>query len=72
MSRYIIKEFGNWQKENYEKIFNDDNFKDIYQQNLVKVLGTNISKDKLNLRIKNKLFSYLKLNLKRINQFEFD
>ena len=71
MTKLVIKEFGQWQKDNYERIFKDEKFNEIYQQNIMKVLGTKIPKEKLNIRIKNKLYSYLKFNLKRIIEFEF-
>ena len=72
INRLIIKEFAEWQNENYDKILNSEKFNDIYQSNIIKVLGTKRPKSITYNRIKNKLYGYLKFNLKRIIQFEFN
>lgn len=71
ISKLIIQEFGDWQIENQDKILsNKDN--DDYEENILKVLGTKRPKSTTYMRIKNKLYSYLKFNLKRIVQFDFN
>ena len=72
INRKIIVEFGEWQRENYDKIIKDQKFNDIYENNIIKVLGTNKSKGKTYNRIKKKLYDYLKFNLKRIIHFDFN
>jgi hypothetical protein len=72
INRMIIVEFGEWQEENRDKIIKDTKFNDIYEENIIKVLGTKRPKGITYNRIKNKLYGYLKFNLKRIIQFEFN
>jgi len=72
INRMIIKEFGQWQTDHNEKILKDDKFNDIYNENIIKVLGTKKPQSITFNRIKNKLYGYLKFNLKRIIQFEFN
>ena len=43
-----------------------------YEENVIKILGTKRPKANTYSRIKNKLYNYLKFNLKRIVQFEFN
>lgn len=71
ISKLIIQEFGDWQIENQDKILSD-NDNDDYEENILKVLGTKRPKSTTYMRIKNKLYSYLKFNLKRIVQFDFN
>ena len=72
INRMIIKEFGQWQTDNIDKIVKDERFNDIYNENVIKVLGTKRPHDVTFTRIKNRLYKYLKFNLKRIIQFEFN
>ena len=70
ISKLIIHEFGVWQTENQQKILNSNS--DEYEENVIKILGTKRPKANTYSRIKNKLYNYLKFNLKRIVQFEFN
>ena len=70
ISKLVIQEFGIWQIENQEKILESNN--DEYEENVIKILGTKRPKANTYSRIKNKLYNYLKFNLKRIVQFEFN
>jgi|TARA_Y100000992_G_scaffold301030_1_gene270959 hypothetical protein len=72
INRRIIVEFGEWQEENYEKIIKDENFNNIYEEYIIKVLGKKTSKEITYNRIKKKLYGYLKFNLKRIIHFDFN
>ena len=69
ISKLVIQEFGVWQIENQDKILDSNN--DEYEENVIKILGTKRPKANTYSRIKNKLYNYLKFNLKRIVQFEF-
>ena len=49
--------------------FFGDNY---YQQCVIKILGGDKGKSVIHNKIKSKLYNYLKFNLKRIIQFEFN
>ena len=70
ISKLVIQEFGVWQIENQKLILENKN--DDYEENVIKILGTKRPKANTYSRIKNKLYNYLKFNLKRIVQFEFN
>ena len=71
LTKCLIKEFAAWQLENQEKIYEENN-NDEYEQNIIKVLGTKRPKALTHMKIKNHLYNYLKFNLKRIVQFDFN
>lgn len=64
----ILKTFLKW-KEEKEQIMTNDEFSNIYPVFMKKILATN-SQNK-NIIIKNKLYKYLKVNIKNIVTFEF-
>ena len=68
----IVQEFKVWQAENREKILAGKFGDNYYQECVIKVLGGNTNQAVLHNKIKSKLYNYLKLNLKRIIQFEFN
>ena len=67
----IVLEFKAWQIENREKILAGRFGDNYYQECVIKVLGGKSKMAVLQSKIKSKLYNYLKLNLKRIIQFEF-
>lgn len=67
----IVREFKEWQVENREKILAGKFGDNYYQECVIKVLGGKTNPAVLHSKIKTKLYNYLKLNLKRIIQFEF-
>ena len=68
----IMCEFKVWQKENEKNILNGNFGDNYYQQCVIKILGGDKSKSIIHNKIKSKLYNYLKFNLKRIIQFEFN
>ena len=66
----ILNLFLKWKIEAQEKM-NYDKFSDIYILNMKKVLGQNFEKKDKKTIIKNKLYKYLKINLKNIVSYEF-
>jgi len=71
ISKQLLTEFIKWQKENADKIYNDDEFSNKYAVNLQKILGGNNTQEYNNLRIKKELYKHLKMNLKNIIEYEF-
>lgn len=71
MNMRFLKEFQNWKNDNIEEIENDDNFHEIYINNMRIVLGSNQDKERRIKIIKSKIYQYLKCNLKNITQYEF-
>ena len=71
ISKQLLTEFIKWQKENNDKIYNDDEFSNKYAVNLQKILGGNNTQEYNNLRIKKELYKHLKMNLKNIIEYEF-
>jgi hypothetical protein len=67
----LIKQFNEWRIENQDKIDNDDHFNDIFLKYRRIVLGENKSRFDVIRLIKSKLYQYLKLNLKKIIDYEY-
>jgi hypothetical protein len=70
-TKLLLGEFINWQKENMEKLENDDRFGIEYAQNMKKIIGHNLSVDQINNKIKNEIYKILKVNLKSVVEYEF-
>jgi hypothetical protein len=70
ISKQLLTEFIKWQKENTDKIYEDE-FSNKYAINFQKILGGNNTQEYNNLRIKKELYKYLKTNLKNIIEYEF-
>ena len=70
ISKKLINEFKKWQDENEDKKYNEQ-FTNVYVENVKKVMGGNFSSERLHSQIKGKLYRYLKANLKSIVQYEF-
>ena len=68
----ICKEFKIWQTENKEKILKHNITDNSYQECVIKILGGNLNQGIVYSRIKGKLYNYLKFNLKKIIEFEFN
>jgi hypothetical protein len=62
--------FLEWKKE-AENIYNNDDFGDIYVQNMKKVIAGNFKNKNINYLFKNKLYKYLQINLKNITTYDF-
>ena len=64
----IIRMLKQWQDSNVSLIETNS---DLYQRNVMNVLGGNVSSSIFNNRIKNMLFEHLQFNLKQIIEYEF-
>lgn len=67
----FMREFQKWRNENKHEIDHDDQMYDIYMENMKTVLGGNHEQEYNLKQIKNKLYEYLKCNLKSMVQLEF-
>ena len=66
----IIQEFKKWQDEN-EAIINDSKRNEIFFDYVKKVMGGKLSKKKIYEKLRRKLFTYLKFNLRDIVHYSF-
>ena len=66
----LLVQFLQW-KIYAEKTIDSETFGEVYINNMKKVIGGNFEKKNKELMIKNKLFKYLKVDLKSIVQYEF-
>lgn len=62
-NKKLLPLFMNW-KEINQKQMDPDNFTLIYVKNMKRVLATNFEKKNKNVMLQNKLYKYLKINLK--------
>ena len=67
----FMKKYSIWRNEHKEKIDNNDRFFEKSVDYLKIVSGGNISEDKSVQKLKNKLYYYLKRDLKNIVEYEF-
>ena len=67
----FMRKYSIWRNEHKEKIDNNDRFFEKSVDYLKIVSGGNISEDKSVQKLKNKLYYYLKRDLKNIVQYEF-
>lgn len=70
ISKKLLIEFGKWKEENEEQLYTDE-FSTIFIQNTKKVIGGDMSLEKLQNKIHINLYKYLKKNLQNIIQYEF-
>ena len=66
----LLTQFLIW-KNDVEKILDSDTFGEIYVQNMKKVIGGNFEKKNPVSMIKNRLYKYLKVDLKNIVHYDF-
>lgn len=71
INKLIMKKFLEWKENNNEKIQQDDRFHDKYVDYMRIVLGGGLTKEQSNRRIINKIYNYLKCDLKNIIEYEF-
>ena len=67
----IMAKFLQWKQKHNEKIENNDRFYDTYIDYMKIVLGGNKTKEQSYKIITNKIYNYLKCDLKNIIQYEF-
>jgi hypothetical protein len=71
LNNKVIKAFYVWKKEHIEEIEKSDAAHDKYTENMRIVLGENKSPEEIIQKLKGKLYSYLKCDLKNIIKYEF-
>lgn len=71
LSARLIKAFYIWKAQNKEKIDNDDKMYDQYTENMRIVLGQGKSNTQIIKKLKSRLYTYLKCNLKNIIKYDF-
>lgn len=69
-NKKLLPLFLNW-KEINQKQLHPDEYTFIYVKNMKRVLGTNFEKKNINVMLKNKLYKYLKVNLKNFVTHDF-
>ena len=70
LNKKILSLFKIWQEKNTEKLENDD-FALEYIQKVRKILGKGESIEVENIKLKNKLYKFLKINIKTIIEYDF-
>lgn len=70
LNKKILYLFKIWQEKNTEKLENDD-FAIEYIQKVRKILGKGESTEVENIKLKNKLYKVLKINIKTIIEYDF-
>ncbi len=68
-NKNLLELFGQW-KENNQHSMDYEDFCSSYVRNMKKVIGGNFEKKNKDIMIKNKLYKYLKVNIKDINTYE--
>ena len=66
----IIRQFKSWQDDNIDLI-NDARRNEVFLDYVKKVMGAKPSKEKIYEKLRRKLFTYLKFNLKNIVHYQF-
>ena len=66
-----MKKFLEWKEKNNDRIQNDDRFHDTYIDYMRIVLGGGLTKEQCYKRLANKMYHYLKCDLKNIIDYEF-
>lgn len=72
LTKLIIGEFIKWQHENADKIEHDDRIGLICAQYMKKIMGSNLSCDQINNKIRSEIYKLIKVNLKTIIEYEFE
>lgn len=70
LNKKILSLFKTWQEKNTHKLENDD-FAVEYIQKVRKILGKSESCEIENIKLKNKLYKFLKINVKTIIEYDF-
>jgi hypothetical protein len=70
VSKKLLDEFIKWQKENEDRMQNDD-FAIKYSLNVKKIMGGGLIREQVYSKVKLELYKYLKVNVKNITEFQF-
>ena len=71
ISKQIMKLFIKWQNNNIHRLSNEE-YSIQYTKNVQKVMGGNLSNYEINNKLKNKLYKYLKVNIKNIIEIDIN
>ena len=71
ISKKIINEFKKWQDENESNLYTEEQTSTKYLEYVKKVMGGNMTIEKIQKSIHKKLYNYLKKNLQNIVEYEF-
>jgi hypothetical protein len=68
----ILSELSKWKLSNKEKIEEDDKLSEQFNKALIKLMNISIVAHDVNVgRIRNNLYSYLKMDLKNLIEYDF-
>ena len=67
----IIVLFKKWKDKHQDLIYENEDENDKYLLNVIKVMGGKLPMEQRILRINNKFYNYIKLNLKNIVEYDF-
>ena len=71
LNNKFMKRLVEWKNKHNERIQKDDRFHDKYVDYMRIVLGGGLTKEQCNKRLINKMYNYMKCDLKNILQYEF-
>jgi len=71
ISKKIMSLFIKWQNKNIDKL-SDDEFSIEYTKNVQKIMSGNLSNYEISYKLKNKLYKYLKVNIKNIIEYNIN
>lgn len=71
ISKKIMNVFIKWQNNNIDKL-SDDDFSIEYTKNVQKIISGNLSNYEIRIKLKNKIYKHLKVNIKNIVEFNIN
>lgn len=71
ISKKIMSLFIKWQNANIDKL-SDEEFSIEYTKNVQKIMSGNLSNYEISYKLKNKLYKYLKVNIKNIIEYNIN
>jgi len=71
LNKQLLTQFNIWKDEIVNNI-SDDDYQELYIINMKKILGSNFNNKNIKIMIKNKLYKYIRTNIKNIVSYEFD
>ena len=71
LNKQLLTQFNIWKDEIINNI-SDDDYQELYIINMKKILGSNFNNKNIKIMIKNKLYKYIRTNIKNIVSYDFD
>ena len=68
----MIREVSKWKTENQYKFDENDKISELFNKTVIKLMNISFTQDATLSRIKNSLFNYLKMDLNKIVDYEFE